>query len=67
MLTLPSGRETYIKDDVLNKKISYWKEKLQGVSHYRFLLIFARPAVQSTKGASVSFYSRQRATGKFTS
>jgi hypothetical protein len=58
-------QRNYIKDDVLNKKISYWKEKLQGVEPLQVPVDFARPAVQSTKGASVGFTVDKELTGKF--
>jgi acyl carrier protein len=58
-------QRNYIKDEVLNKKISYWKEKLQGVEPLQLPVDFARPAVQSTKGASVGFTVDKELTGKF--
>jgi NRPS condensation-like uncharacterized protein len=58
-------QRNYIKDEVLSKKISYWKDKLQGVEPLQLPVDFARPAVQSTKGASVSFTVDKELTGKF--
>lgn len=45
----------YLQGEVLDKKVRYWKEKLQGVTFLPLPTDYARPAVQSTKGALISF------------
>ena len=45
----------YLEGDVLNKKIAYWKEKLQGILPLQLPTDHSRPAVQSTRGARLNF------------
>jgi amino acid adenylation domain-containing protein len=45
----------YLEGEVLNQKIEYWKDKLQGVVPLQLPTDFIRPAVQSTRGAKVNF------------
>jgi amino acid adenylation domain-containing protein/non-ribosomal peptide synthase protein (TIGR01720 family) len=45
----------YLHGEVLDKKLAYWKEKLEGVSPLQLPIDFERPPIQSTKGASFSF------------
>ncbi|MBK8551804.1 MAG: amino acid adenylation domain-containing protein [Ignavibacteria bacterium] len=45
----------YLQGVVLENKLSYWKEKLEGVSPLDLPSDFARPAVQSTKGEILNF------------
>ena len=44
-----------LKGEVLNKKINYWKEKLDGVAVLQLPTDYKRPAVQSTRGSSATF------------
>ncbi|MEO7583969.1 MAG: amino acid adenylation domain-containing protein [Ferruginibacter sp.] len=46
----------YLKGDVLNKKIAYWKEKLNGVAPLQLPTDFKRPPLQTTKGSITSFW-----------
>jgi len=46
----------YLQGEVLNKKIAYWKEKLQGVAPLQLPTDFKRPALQSTRGSITSFW-----------
>jgi non-ribosomal peptide synthetase component F len=48
-------QRSYLQGELLNKKIGYWKEKLEGVAPLELPTDFRRPAVQSTKGASTGF------------
>ncbi|WP_147206404.1 non-ribosomal peptide synthetase, partial [Segetibacter aerophilus] len=48
-------QRNYLKEDILDKKISYWKEKLKGVEPLQLPSDFTRPPVQSTKGAVAGF------------
>ena len=48
-------QRNYLKGEVLNKKINYWKEKLDGVTVLQLPTDYKRPAVQSTKGAITTF------------
>jgi amino acid adenylation domain-containing protein len=45
----------YLQGEVLDKKVAYWKEKLQGIAPLSLPLDFPRPTVQSTKGALAEF------------
>jgi amino acid adenylation domain-containing protein len=48
-------QRNYLKGEVLEKKIAYWKEKLQGISPLQLPLDYARPATQTSRGAVSSF------------
>ena len=43
----------YSGNELLQKKIDYWKNKLQGVSSLKLPVDYARPAIQSRKGAMI--------------
>ncbi|MGZ5133944.1 MAG: amino acid adenylation domain-containing protein, partial [Flavitalea sp.] len=45
----------YLEGDVLDKKIDFWKSKLQGIQPLQLPTDYPRPAVQSTKGARFNF------------
>jgi amino acid adenylation domain-containing protein/non-ribosomal peptide synthase protein (TIGR01720 family)/FkbM family methyltransferase len=45
----------YLRGEVLDKKIKYWKERLQGISTLQLPTDFPRPAVQSIRGARTTF------------
>jgi len=42
-----------LQGEVINEKIRYWKSKLEGVTPLQVPIDFPRPAVQSTRGATV--------------
>ncbi|MBK8549766.1 MAG: amino acid adenylation domain-containing protein [Ignavibacteria bacterium] len=48
-------QRTYLQGEILDKKLSYWKEKLQGAEPLELPSDFTRPAIQSTKGANEGF------------
>ncbi|MEO7766084.1 MAG: amino acid adenylation domain-containing protein, partial [Ferruginibacter sp.] len=48
-------QRNYLKDEVLDRRIAYWKEKLLGVAPLQLPLDFSRPPIQSIKGASSDF------------
>jgi len=48
-------QRSYIQSEVLDEKLAYWKEKLAGVSPLELPIDYNRPAVQSSRGAAVSF------------
>ncbi len=48
-------QRNYLKGELLEKKISYWREKLDGVSALQMPTDYKRPAVQSTRGSYASF------------
>ena len=48
-------QRNYLNDEVLNNKISYWKEKLRDVVSLQLPATYKRPVVQSTRGAIVAF------------
>jgi acyl carrier protein len=45
----------YLQGGVLDAKLNYWKKKLEGVSSLQLPADYARPAVQSTRGAIAGF------------
>ncbi|PSL45610.1 non-ribosomal peptide synthase protein (TIGR01720 family)/amino acid adenylation domain-containing protein [Chitinophaga niastensis] len=45
----------YLSGNILDKQLDYWKNKLSGVATLQLPLDYIRPAVQSTRGASISF------------
>ncbi|MBO9732433.1 MAG: amino acid adenylation domain-containing protein [Chitinophaga sp.] len=48
-------QRNHLSGTLLDKKINYWKEKLQGVATLQFPTDYPRPAIQSTRGAIKSF------------
>ena len=48
-------QRNYLQGDVLEKKIAYWKEKLDGITPTELPVDFVRPAVQSTRGDVIRF------------
>ncbi|MBK8551800.1 MAG: amino acid adenylation domain-containing protein [Ignavibacteria bacterium] len=55
MPILHYGRGNICKGETLEKKISYWKEKLKDVTPLQLPTDHPRPAVQSNRGAVASF------------
>ena len=45
----------HLHDEIMDKKLSYWKDKLDGVASLQLPTDFPRPIFQSTKGAVSSF------------
>ena len=45
----------YVQGEVLEEKLGYWKSKLEGVAPLQLPLDYARPAIQSSRGATCSF------------
>lgn len=45
----------YLEGEVLNGQMAYWKNKLTGVTPVNLPIDYPRPAVQSTKGRTLSF------------
>jgi amino acid adenylation domain-containing protein len=45
----------YLKGEILDKKVSYWKDKLVGVEPLQLPTDYPRPAVQRTNGDIVKF------------
>ncbi|MEO7292502.1 MAG: amino acid adenylation domain-containing protein, partial [Ginsengibacter sp.] len=45
----------YLQGELLDKKINYWKEKLQNVAPLQLPIDYPRPAIQNTNGAFISF------------
>jgi amino acid adenylation domain-containing protein len=48
-------QQNYLKGEVLEEKINYWKERLAGVAPLELPTDFMRPAVWSAKGAMAPF------------
>jgi amino acid adenylation domain-containing protein len=48
-------QRNYLQGEVLEKMLAYWKQQLQGVAALQLPTDYARPAVQSTKGATAGF------------
>ncbi|MEJ7675714.1 MAG: condensation domain-containing protein [Chitinophagaceae bacterium] len=45
----------YLQGEVLEKKLTYWKQKLEGVTVLQLPTDYKRPDVSSTRGASIRF------------
>ena len=45
----------YLQGELLERKINYWKDKLQGVAPMQLPSDYARPAVSSMRGAAAGF------------
>ncbi len=54
----------YLQGELLEKKISYWKEKLEGVSTLQMPTDYKRPAVQSTRGSFAGFKIDKQLSGQ---
>jgi amino acid adenylation domain-containing protein/non-ribosomal peptide synthase protein (TIGR01720 family) len=48
-------QKNYLTEEVLNKKLEYWKNKLEGVEQLQFPTDFTRPSVWKPTGAIRSF------------
>lgn len=48
-------QRNFLQGDTLEKKLSYWKNKLEGVATLQLPTDYKRPAIQSLKGAMVNF------------
>ena len=46
----------HLQGEQLDKKIAYWKQKLEDVAPLQLSTDYPRPAVQSSKGTSISFH-----------
>ncbi|MEO6230169.1 MAG: non-ribosomal peptide synthase/polyketide synthase [Ferruginibacter sp.] len=57
-------QRNYLKDEVLNKKLDYWKNKLQGTLALQLPTDHPRPAIHSTRGALKSFHINNEITGQ---
>ncbi len=55
-------QRNYLQGEVLEKKLGYWKEKLQGALPLELPTDYTRPAVQSTKGAVEGFVIEKELT-----
>jgi hypothetical protein len=49
-------QRTHLQGEILDNKINYWKEKLSDLEPLQLPTDFARPPLQSTKGA-LAFFS----------
>ncbi len=57
-------QRSQLQGDVLQKKIEYWKNKLQGAEPLELPTDHIRPAIQSRRGAVVSFKIDKDLSGK---
>ena len=48
-------QRNYLQGEILDKKIGYWKQKLEGVASLQLPTDYQRPSVWSTRGASRRF------------
>ncbi len=48
-------QRTWFRGEMLDSRINYWKNKLQGVSPLQLPTDFERPAIQSMEGATIRF------------
>ncbi len=54
----------YLKGDILETKLAYWKQKLDGVMPLKLPVDFDRPLLSSTRGASAYFTVDKKLTGQ---
>ncbi|HSU49336.1 MAG TPA: amino acid adenylation domain-containing protein, partial [Segetibacter sp.] len=52
-------QRTYLQGEVLDHKLNYWKQKLQGTSFLNLPTDYARPSVQSTSG-EIEYFSLEK-------
>ena len=45
----------YLQGELLDQKLAYWKNKLQGVETLQLPIDYDRPLIQSTKGDAINF------------
>ncbi|GEO12155.1 non-ribosomal peptide synthetase [Segetibacter aerophilus] len=57
-------QRSYLRKEVLDKKMEYWTHQLEGVATINLPTDFTRPAIQSTNGASVEFAVSQLVSDK---
>ncbi|MEO7766559.1 MAG: amino acid adenylation domain-containing protein, partial [Ferruginibacter sp.] len=57
-------QRTHLAGEVLDKKIAYWKSKLEGLSPLQLPLDHNRPMVQSTRGAIATFEIDKHLSGR---
>ncbi|MEO7583967.1 MAG: amino acid adenylation domain-containing protein [Ferruginibacter sp.] len=55
-------QRNYLKGEMLEKKMAYWKQKLAGVSSLQLPTDYQRPSIQSTRGAIAGFNINQALT-----
>ncbi|MHA4812540.1 amino acid adenylation domain-containing protein, partial [Flavitalea flava] len=55
-------QRNYLKGDILNRKIGYWQNQLEGVTPLKLPTDFPRKQVQSSKGSSLSFVVNKELT-----
>ncbi|HEY0055307.1 MAG TPA: amino acid adenylation domain-containing protein, partial [Pedobacter sp.] len=48
-------QRSYLEGEILEKKIAYWKERLDGITPLELPTDFSRPAVQGYKGSTIEF------------
>jgi len=54
----------YLLGEVLNKKIAYWKEKLEGVAPLQLPTDYKRPALQTSRGSIIGFWIEKELSGQ---
>jgi len=57
----------YLNGELLDKKLGYWKEKLEGIVPLQLPTDYPRPSVQSTNGAMAHFSFDNAVTGQIQS
>ncbi|MBK8552377.1 MAG: hypothetical protein IPL53_15435 [Ignavibacteria bacterium] len=57
-------QRNYLQGEVLEKKLEYWKEKLEGNNPLQLPTDYPRPTLQSNKGASAKFIIEKGITDK---
>ncbi|MBG6151653.1 amino acid adenylation domain-containing protein, partial [Aquimarina sp. EL_43] len=56
-------QRNYIEGEILEQQLSYWEDKLQGVTPLALPTDYARPSVQSTEGATFNFELDENLSG----
>ncbi|MEO6230259.1 MAG: amino acid adenylation domain-containing protein [Ferruginibacter sp.] len=57
-------QRTYLRGEVLNKKLGYWKGKLEGANVLQMPADYPRPLVQTANGAMLTFQLRKEISDK---
>jgi amino acid adenylation domain-containing protein len=57
-------QRNYLQGEILDKKLTYWKQKLDGLLPLQLPTNFLRPSVRGTKGASANFKINQSLSHK---
>ncbi len=60
-------QKEYLRGEVLDEKLNYWKERLQGIESLALPTTYPRPAIQSNRGKHINFTIDKEITKKLNS